>query len=32
VRSQKPWTESAVRSLIARGYELADAELRAAGA
>ncbi len=32
LRSQKPWTESAMRSLIARGYELGDAELRAAGA
>ena len=32
LRSQKPWTESAIRSLIARGYELADTELRAAGA
>ena len=27
LRSQKPWTESAIRSLIARGYELADAQL-----
>lgn len=27
LRSQKPWTETAVRSLITRGYELADAQL-----
>ncbi len=27
-RSQKPWTEDAKRTLIARGYALADAELR----
>lgn len=32
LRAQKPWTEEAMRSLIARGYALADAELRAAGA
>ncbi len=31
LRSQKPWTEDAIRSLIERGYELADAELRMAG-
>jgi predicted acylesterase/phospholipase RssA len=28
VRSQKPWTEEAKRTLIARGYELTDRELR----
>jgi len=27
LRSQKPWTEEAKRTLIARGYELADREL-----
>jgi hypothetical protein len=27
-RSQKPWTAEAKRALIARGYELADLELR----
>jgi predicted acylesterase/phospholipase RssA len=27
LRSQKPWTEEAKRTLIARGYELADHEL-----
>jgi predicted acylesterase/phospholipase RssA len=32
LRAQKPWTEEAKRGLIARGYALTDAELRAAGA
>ena len=27
LRNQKPWTEEAKRTLIARGYELADREL-----
>jgi predicted acylesterase/phospholipase RssA len=31
LRRQKPWTEEAKRALVARGYELADRELRAAG-
>ncbi len=31
LRTQKPWTDEAKRALIRRGYELADAELRAAG-
>ena len=30
-REQQPWTTDAKRVLIARGYQLADAELRAAG-
>jgi predicted acylesterase/phospholipase RssA len=30
-RNQKPWTEEAKRSLIARGYELTTRELNAAG-
>jgi predicted acylesterase/phospholipase RssA len=30
-RDQKPWTDEAKLALIARGYELADRELRAAG-
>jgi predicted acylesterase/phospholipase RssA len=30
-RRQKPWTVEAKRALVARGYELADRELRAAG-
>ncbi len=30
-RDQKAWTAEAKRALIARGFELADAELRAAG-
>jgi predicted acylesterase/phospholipase RssA len=30
-RGQQPWTEEAKRELVERGYELADAELRAAG-
>jgi predicted acylesterase/phospholipase RssA len=30
-RQQKPWTVHAKRAIVARGYELADRELRAAG-
>jgi predicted acylesterase/phospholipase RssA len=30
-RRQKPWTAEEKRSIVARGYELADRELRAAG-
>jgi predicted acylesterase/phospholipase RssA len=30
-RTQKPWTEMAKRTLIRRGYDLADRELRACG-
>jgi predicted acylesterase/phospholipase RssA len=30
LRSQRPWTKEAKRALVARGYELADRELRAA--
>jgi predicted acylesterase/phospholipase RssA len=31
LRRQKPWTDEAKRGIIARGYQLADRELRAAG-
>ena len=30
-RHQEPWTVADKRSIIARGYELADRELRASG-